>query len=197
MFPRLEWRTVLKALAGFLVGLAAWIFLTPAYDHAVAAGAEKVMRTFERPKVTHLRPAGDNFVTVDRADFDPRSKRPGIPVRDLTFNIALLTALFAASKRPFSDRNIGGFLIALVLLYATHIFGTIAEVMAIYVAKLGMWSTVHYNDLDRNVWGVLNHFYRLVLMYAFAFALWWIFRDPATAVAAPSAPAQKKRKKKR
>lgn len=194
--PRLEWRTALKAFAGFLVGLAAWIFLTPAYDYVLAGGAEKVMRAFESPNVTRLRPAEENFVIIDRVDLDPRSKRPGIPLHDLTFNNALLTALFAASKRPFSDRNIGGFLIALVLLYVTHIFGTIAEVMAIYVAKLGMWSTVHYSDLDRNVWGVLNHFYRLVLMYAFAFALWWIFRDPATAVAA-TAPAQRKKKKKR
>lgn len=192
--PRLEWRTALKAFAGFLVGLAMWILLTPAYDRVVSAGAEAVLRAFEKPKVTRLRPATDNFVTVDRADFDPRSKRPAIPMRDLTFNIALLTALFAASKRTFSDRNIGGFLIALVLLTFTHIFGAVAEVMAIYVAKLGMWSTVHYSDLERNVWGVINHFYRLVLMYAFAFALWWVFRDPA----AEAAPAgQKKKKKKR
>lgn len=191
--PRLEWRIALRAIAGFLVGLAMWVFLTPAYDKAVSAGAQAVMRMFENPKVTRLRPAGDNYVTVDRADFDPRSKRPGIPVRDLTFNIALMTALFAVSKRPFSDRNIGGFLIALVLLYVTHVFGTIAEVMAIYVAKLGMWSTVHYSDLERNVWGVINHFYRLVLMYAIAFALWWIFRDPATG----TAPAASKKKKKK
>jgi hypothetical protein len=191
--PRLEWRTALRAIAGFLIGLAMWIFLTPAYDRVIAAGAQAVMRVFESPKVTRLRPAKDNHVTIDRADFDPRSKRPGIPVRDLTFNIVLMTALFAASKRPFSDRNIGGFLIALVLLACTHIVGTIAEVMAIYVAKLGMWSTVHYSDLERNVWGVINHFYRLVLMYAFAFALWWIFRDPA----AEAAPAGAKKKKKK
>lgn len=193
--PRLEWQTALRALAGFLVGLAAWVILTPTYDRFVAAGAEKVMRTFENPKVTRLRMAEDKFVTVDRADFDPRSKRPAIPIRDLTFNIALLTALFAASKRPFSDRNIGGFLIALVLLAVTHIFGAIAEVMAIYVSKLGMWSTVHYSDLDRNVWGVLNHFYRLVLMYAFAFALWWIFRGPDTAPTKEAAPGKKKKKR--
>lgn len=195
--PRLEWRTALKALAGFLVGLAAWIVLTPAYDRFVAAGAEMVMRTFETPKVTRLHLAEDKFVTVDRADFDPRSKRPAIPIHDLTFNIALLTALFAASKRPFSDRNIAGFLIALVLLSATHIFGAIAEVMAIYVGKLGMWSTVHYSDFERNVWGVLNHFYRLVLMYAFAFGLWWIFRGPDTAPAKESAAAPTKKKRKR
>jgi hypothetical protein len=192
--PRLDWRIALKAFAGFLLGLAMWIFLTPVYDRVVAAGAEAVLRAFEKPKVTRLRPAEDNFVTVDRADFDPRSKRPAIPIRDLTFNIALLTALFAVSKRTFSDRNIGGFLIALVLLTCTHIFGAIGEVMAIYVARLGMWSTVHYSDVERNVWGVINHFYRLVLMYAFAFALWWIFRDPATEVA-PA--ARKKMRKKR
>ena len=191
--PRLEWRTALRAIAGFLAGLAIWIFLTPAYDRVIAAGAQAVIRTFENPKVTRLRPAKDNFVTIDRSDFDPRSKRPAIPIRDLTFNIALLTALFAVSKRPFSDRNIGGFLVALVLLAMTHIFGTIAEVMAIYVAKLGMWSTVHYSDLERNVWGVINHFYRLVLMYAIAFALWWIFRDPA----AEATPAKGKKKKKK
>ena len=190
--PRLEWRTALKAFAGFLVGLAMWILLTPAYDRVVSAGAQAVLRTFEKPKVTRLRPAADNFVTVDRADFDPRSKRPAIPMRDLTFNIALLTALFAASKRTFSDRNIGGFLLGLVLLTCTHIFGAVAEVMAIYVAKLGMWSTVHYSDLERNVWGVINHFYRLVLMYAFAFALWWGFRDPAS----EAVPAGQKKKKK-
>ena len=195
--PRLEWKTALKALAGFLVGLAAWIYLTPAYDRVVAAGAEKVMRAFENPKVTRLRPSDDKFVTVDRADFDPRSKRPAIPIHDLTFNIALLTALFAVSKRPFSDKHIAGFLIALVLLTVTHIFGAIAEVMAIYVARLGMWSTVHYSDLERNVWGVLNHFYRLVLMYAIAFALWWIFRGPDTAPVKEAAPAAAKKKKKK
>lgn len=195
--PRLEWRTVLKALAGFLVGLAIWVFLTPAYDPFIAAGAEKVMRAFENPKVTRLKMAEDKFVTVDRADFDPRSKRPAIPIKDLTFNIALLTALFAASKRPFSDRNILGFLISLVILAATHVLGTVAEVMSIYVAKLGMWSTVHYSDFERNIWGVLNHFYRLVLMYAIAFALWWIFRGPDTAPVKEAAPPAVKRKKKK
>jgi hypothetical protein len=191
--PRIDWRLVLKGLAGFIAGILIWAFLTPVYDRVIAASAEKLMRTFERPAVTELRPQDDNFTTVDRADFDKRSKqRPAIPIKDLTFNIALLTALFAASKRTFSDRNMGGFLLAVVLLAVTHVLGTVAEVMAIYVAKLGMWSTVHYTDIERNVWGVLNHFYRLVLMYAIAFALWWVFRDPGTA-----APAAAKKKKRR
>jgi hypothetical protein len=177
-----------------VAGVVLWAFLTPVYDRVIAASAEKLMRAFEKPPVTRLRPQEDNHTTVDREDFDPRSKqRPAMPIRDLTFNIALLTALFAASRRTFSDRNMGGFVLAAVCLALTHVLGTVAEVMSIYVAKLGMWSTVHYSPLERNVWGVLNHFYRLVLMYAIAFALWWIFRDPGTAAPAVTAKNKKRR----
>jgi hypothetical protein len=191
--PRIDWRLAVKALAGFLAGLAVWVFLSPLYNRLIAATAEKTMHLFERPPVTQLKPAADNYVTVDRRDFDPRSKRPGIALHDLTFNVILLTALFAASKRTFSDRNIGGFLAAAAALALTHVLGTVVEVMSIYVAKLGMWSTVHYSNIERNVWGVTNHFYRLVLMYAIAFALWWIFRDASTA--APAAAAKKKKRR--
>jgi hypothetical protein len=173
---RLDWRLVLKALVGFVAGLAVWALLSPLYDGVIATSAQAVIRTFEKPPVTHLRTGDDQYVTVDRSDFDPRSKRPAIPLRDLTFNFVLLAALFACSKRPFSDRNIVGFLIASLILAVTHVGAAITEVMSIYVAKLGLWSTVHYGSVARNFWGVANHFYRLVLMYAIAFALWWIFR---------------------
>jgi hypothetical protein len=191
--PPIEWRVALRAFAGFVAGVVVWVMLSPLYDRMLAKGAEATLRAFEKPKVTRLRPQADQFTTVDRTDFDPRSKRPGISIRDLTFNVVLLIALFAASKRPYSDRNIGGFLIAMAILTITHLLAVITEVMSIYVGKLGMWSTVNYSDLQRNVWGVANHSYRLVLMYAIAFALWWIFRDPATA----PAPAKTKKKKRR
>lgn len=195
--PRLDWRLAVKALAGFAAGLALWVFLSPVYDRTIASVAAATMRAFEKPPVTRLRLAKDNFITVDRADFDPRSQRPAIPLRDLTFNVILLTALFAASKRTFSDRNIGGFIAAVVILALTHVLGAIAEVMSIYVAKLGMWSTVHYSDAQRTFWGVANHFYRLVLMYAIAFALWWVFRDRAEAGPARPAAGKKKRRERK
>ncbi len=55
-----------------------------------------------------------------------------------------------------------------------------------------MWSKVHYSDFERNFWGVANHFYRLVLMYAIAFALWWIFRDKGV----EKEPVAKKKKRR-
>lgn len=194
--PRLEWQAALKALAGFAVGVAFWLMASPLYDRGIAAGAQGVMRAFENPKVTRLRPADDNRVTVDRSDFDPRSKRPAISLRDLTFNVVLLIALFAASKRTFSDRNIGGFFAAVAILALTHIGAAVVEVMSIYVAQLGPWSRANYSDLDRNVWGVARHFYRLVLMYAIVFALWWTLHDRAAA-AEPSKTAGTAKKKRR
>lgn len=177
--PPLAWRTALRALAGFAAGLAVYVLITPLYDRVIAETAEKSMRAFERPPVTRLQRAEDGNVTVDRSDFDPRSRRPGIPLRDLTFNFVLLCALFAANQRPLSDRNIGGFLAASAALALTHVLGTMTEVMSIYALKLGMWSQMHFSAFERNFWGVASHFYRLVLMYAIAFALWWIFRAPA------------------
>ncbi len=189
--PRVVWRVGLRALAGFLAGLALWMALTPLYNRAIAAVAEKIIRAFERPAVTQLRPADKGYVTIDRSDFDPKSKRPGIPLHDLTFNVVLLTALFALSKRPFSDRNVGGFFVAMVILALTHVLGAVAEVMSVYVGKLGPWSRLNYGPFAQNFWGVASHFYRLVLMYAIAFALWWIFRDPGAE--APLARAARRR----
>jgi hypothetical protein len=194
--PRIDWRLALKGFAGFVAGVVLWAFLTPVYDRVIAASAEKLMRAFEKPPVTRLRPQEDNHTTVDREDFDRRSKqRPAMPIRDLTFNIALLTALFAASRRTFSDRNMGGFVLAAICLALTHVLGTVAEVMSIYVAKLGMWSTVNYSDFERNFWGVASHFYRLVLMYAVAFALWWMLRGPDTEAAPALRPRRRRGKK--
>jgi hypothetical protein len=193
---RLDWRIALKAFAGFLVGLALWTMFSPLYNRAIAAGAERLMRSFEKPSVTRLRPDG-NYVTVDRSDFARGSKRPGLPVHDLTFNFLLMTALFAAAKRPFSDRNVSGFAVSCVLMAATHIFALVAAVMNIYVLKLGPWSRVHYSDLERNSWSVVNHSYRLVVMYAIAFALWWIFRDNRDEAAKPARAAAAKKKRGR
>lgn len=196
--PRIELRVALKALAGFLAGLALWVAFSPAYDALLAHSAQVVLRAFEEPPVTRLRPMldDDRFISVDRQDFDPRSKHPGIQLRDLTFNFILLVALFASAPRVFTDRNMIGFGLASVALAITHVFATITEVMALYVMKLGPWSLVHYSNMERNIWSLASTSYRVVLMYAIAFALWWIFR-PSAVAATEAAPAKKVSKKAR
>jgi hypothetical protein len=173
--PRIGWRTAARGLAGLAIAVAIWVTLSPLYDRLLAAGAEALLRAFERPAVTSLQPDGE-YVTVNRSDFDPRSPHPGLPVIDLTFNWVLLAALFAINPRPLSDRNMRGFAIASLLMAVTHVVALVVEIQSIYVTQLGPWSRAHYGDFARNAWGVANHSYRFVLMFAIAFGLWWAFR---------------------
>jgi hypothetical protein len=191
--PRLAWQTALKALAGFLAGLIVYTFLSGAYGAMVAKLTEAAIHIGERPDVTRLVPEGD-YVSIDRRDFDPRSKRPSVPVSDLTFNFLILTALFAADARTFSDRNIAGFAIACVAIIPFHAFALLTEVMTIYTAKLGPWSMNHYGPTSRMFWSVANHAYRLVLMYAIAFGLWWGLRPRGEAVVAKRSRAKTQRR---
>jgi hypothetical protein len=187
--PRVDWPTALRGLLGFAVGLALWVNLSPLYDRLVAAGAEPIVRAFENPMVTRLHPTGDD-VRVDRSDFDPRSPRPGIQTFQLTFNWVLLVALFALDPRPLSLGNLRGFALASLALGLTHVLALVAEVMNIYVLRLGAWSRVHYGPVARNFWSAASHSYRFVLMFAIAFGLWWGWRpgEPIT----PAAPAPKR-----
>lgn len=173
---RIDWRTLARACSGFLLGLGIWIGLSPLYGPLLARGAQFAIRSFERPPVTTLRAGDGDYTIVNRSDFDPRSPRPGIAIRDRTFNIVLLTTLFALARRPLADRNVGRYLLASLLLVPTHLFAVITQVMSIYVLQLGPWSRASYGDVSRYFWGVADHSYRLVLMYAVAFGLWWALR---------------------
>lgn len=189
------WPVVLKAIAGFVLGFAIWWGLRLPYNNLLAAAAEPILRAAERPPVTRLRAETESIV-VDRSDFPVRSARPGVPAHDLTFNFILLTTLFAASPRPFSNRSVVGFLLAVLVLFFTHLFGFVAAVKAIYAVQLGAWSSVHYGPLARNFWAGTSHFYRLVGIYAIAFALWWLFRADVAVPPAKTATSQKRRRKK-
>ncbi len=193
---RVEWKRVLKGFAGFFVGLAVWLALSPPYNRAIAGASEAILRLAESPSVTRLRPE-ETEIIVDRDDFPPRSARPGVPLQDLTFNIILLVTLFASSAETFSNRNIVGFLFGCLILYATHVFGLIAAVQTIYALKLGAWSEAVYGPISRNFWSGFSHFYRLVGLYAFAFAIWWGLRPSESRPAEANAGRKKKRRRKK
>jgi hypothetical protein len=98
---------------------------------------------------------------------------------DITFNIILLTTLFAANRAPVSDRNIGGLLLASLVLVSVHVAAVIANVQSIYALQFGAWSERHYGVVARNFWGAAAHFYTLIGSFGAGFALWWLFRPAA------------------
>ena len=99
---------------------------------------------------------------------------------DLTSNIILLTTLFAVNRRPLSDRNVFGFLLASLTLVVVHIGAVVVNVQSIYALRLGPWSAAHYGAVARNFWGAAAHFYSLIGTFGAAFALWWLFRPPGS-----------------
>ena len=180
--PRNLFRLASKGAAGFLIGLAMWYGLAAPYAKLLASVSEFVVRVAERPPVTSITAIG-SLLAVDRRDFPtpPSEGRAGIETMDITFNVILLTTLFAASSRPFSDRNVFGFLAAATLLAFVHVAAVVSFVKADYALNFGAWSAAHYGVVSRNFWAAAPYFYSIVGVHAAAFALWWIFRAWSTA----------------
>ena len=173
-------RPLARAVAGFLAGAVLWIGLAEPYHRTLATPAQISIRLFESPSVTRLR-AEKREVIVDREDFPPASPRPGIPAEDLDFNVAILTALFATRRRPFSDRSLKKLAAALALLWVTHLVALVFAVESLYASELGPWSAAHYGTAARNFWATGHHFYRIAGMFAVPFVLWWALARDAPA----------------
>jgi hypothetical protein len=147
---------------------------------------EPLLRATERPPATRLIADGTEL-TIDRDDFPRASPRPSLLLMDLTANMILLTTLFAVNRRPLSDRNVRGFLLASVVLIAVHIAAVVMNVESIYALRLGPWSERHYGAVARNFWGAGAHFYSIAGVFGAPFALWWLFRPSADSVKPRSA----------
>lgn len=180
-------RLVAKGAIGFALAFVVWLGLSPLYTRFLAAASEGVLRIAESPAVTSLVPRG-TLMVVERRDFPATATSAQLAVEstDITFNFILLATLFAASARALSDRNVFGFGAALLLLVAVHVAAVVSFVKAYYALSFGAWSAAHYGTVSRAFWGAAPYFYSVVGVYGFAFALWWLFRAPAAAAAAPA-----------
>jgi hypothetical protein len=186
-----------RSALGFLAGALVWAGLAHPYGVLLAEPAERLIRLFEAPSATWLKASGDEIV-VDRPDFPTGSTRPGLPAHDLDFNIAILAALFAAARRPLSDRNVKRFLAAAAILFVTHVLALIFKVEAFYALEMGDWSRAHSGSFARNFWGIGSHFYRIVGIYAVPIALWGILspeRKPLLEFAASAGDSRAPRKR--
>ncbi len=170
-------RLLLRASLGFIIGLAVWGGLSVPYTRLVGYIAETALRVLERPSATRLTPDG-TLLIVDRSDLpsSPASQRLAVESTDVTFNVIVLLALFAASTRPLGDRNMFGLAAAAVSLMFVHVAAVMSFVMGHYVTNFGAWSTSHYGFLSRHFWSAAPYFYSVVGSYGSALALWWLFR---------------------
>jgi hypothetical protein len=182
-----------KGAVGFLFALAVWLWLSIPYTQLLASMSEAVIRLAERPAVTFITPQG-TLMVINRSDLRPPPSTGQLAVEstDITFNFILLMALFAASTRALSDRNVYGFVAAAVALFFVHVAAVVSFVKAYYALSFGSWSALHYGVVARKFWGAAPYFYSVIGVYGFAFALWWLFRP--SSVPASNQPSRPRRR---
>lgn len=178
---------VLRASAGFVLGLAVWGGLSVPYTRLLGILSESALRMVDQQAVTHLTPQG-TMLMVERSDLrTPRAAGTyAVESTDLTFNLIVLLTLFAASPQPFADRNIFGFVAAALGLAVVHVAAVISFVEAYYAASFGEWSAARYGFVARHFWGAAPYCYSIVGVYGSAVALWWLLRPPPQAAAKPA-----------
>ncbi len=191
MRRRRPWLIALKAVAGFLAGMALWLGLAGPYDEMLAGMAEPLVRALERPPATRLHAWNRNIV-IERPEFRPGSPKPALDAGRLTANIILLTALFATNRRPLSIRNLAAFVFAALILIVVHVLAVVVNVQSIYAWDLGAWSAAHYGRVARTFWEGATHFYTVAGAFGSAFLLWWLSGNLSPNASLPDHPAQRR-----
>jgi hypothetical protein len=161
-------RFVLGAAAGFLF----WWYATLFYDGALAFCAQRLL-------ALDSRLCGPELIAAERIiEVHPRlSTAPTatIPADQLTYNLILLGALFAMSRR-------GGlaFAVSLGIVIITHILSLAVSVESTYAMRLGTWSDQHYANAEAYAWLSVEFLWRLVGMFAIVFVCWWLAEQRVT-----------------
>ena len=162
------WSRVLRFVAALILAATAWYNLSPAYGRFLAAAAAPLLKIdarFGEANITAIQRFMRVGGSVPLAD---------VPASELTYNVILLVALFAANGRPLSAGNVRGFLISLVILVVMHIVAVVLSIEATYAAHMGEYSQAHYGTGGYFFWVYAELFYRLVGMFGVVFACWWL-----------------------
>lgn len=161
-------RSALKFAAGATIGFLLWLYATPAYNVALAAGAH----------ILYLdrRFANARIIAVGRRIevLPPAAPSRALPADELTYNVILLAGLFATNRDFFRDRNMRRFAASIAILVVTHWLALIVTIEADYAQRLAEWSEAHYGRIETFLWSEAEYFYRLVGMFGIAFACWWL-----------------------
>jgi hypothetical protein len=165
---RLLRRIPIAAAVALLLWFAAG---SEAYERVLAGVTEKALRAFERPPVTFLSWV-DGKVVIRRSDFSSRSEFPVFDLASVAGNAVLLFALYLSTPGAGTRSGMARGLIAILLLFLTHIVHFALAIETIYATQLGSWSVYNYARWQREIVATGRYFFDIALKYALPFVIW-------------------------
>jgi hypothetical protein len=164
------WRVV-RGVVALVAAAVIWSWVAAPYNALLVHATAPLVRLDPRLGSADVTPRSD-AIAVDA----PHGEFPEvvIPGSQLTYNVILLVALFASNVRPWRDRNIIGFVVALVIVMLLHPFAALVSIESTYATRLGAWSESHYGNVAANFWLLAEMFWRLIGMFGVVFATWWV-----------------------
>src|SRR3954447_13127635 len=155
------WRVV-RLLTGLAVGLTLWMVFSDEWNRGLAFVAAPLLKLDRRVADGDLVAVGHTIVVQPTTDKLPMAT---LPASELTYNVILLVALFASNPKPFSDRNMKAFGIALLIVLVLQPIGVFISVESTYANQQRTWSEEHYGNAESWVWLHAELFYRLIGMF--------------------------------
>jgi hypothetical protein len=163
---------------GMMVGVGLWVGGAEAYNRVVAVTAEPLLKIDRRFREAELVADGR---AIRVAPGDTTKLPPAtLPADELTYNVIILIALFAANPQPWQGRNVRNLAIAAIPVALSHVFTLLITIESTYANRLGGWSEEHYGAAAMNLWLMAELFMRVVGMFGVAFACWWVSRPTAS-----------------
>ena len=171
-------RSALRFVAGAAIATVVWISGTPLYNALLSVVAEPIVQVDSRLRNVDIM-ANDRRVVARGNEAEPSVPGVVIPADQLTYNVILLLGLFATNGRGLRDRGFLRLLIALGVLFATHVLALVISLELTFATRTGAWGATRYTPFAQDFWTAVDYGYRLFGMFGIAFACWWVARADA------------------
>ena len=168
-------RSGLRFAVGAAAGVMLWLYVTPSYSSLLAGVAGPIVRVDSRLRHAELL-APDRRVIARGGAGQPDLPGIVIPGDQLTYNVILFLGLFATNVAPLRDRGFLRLVIALLVLFATHVLALAVAIEATYANGTAGWGNRMYAPLEQDWWRAVEYVYRLAGMFGIAFGVWWMTR---------------------
>lgn len=160
---RLRWAVPLS--------LILWLLLRPVYNTFLAWAAQSLCRLFEAPAVTRVVVEEDK-AAIGREDMRTGSGWLAYSLTQIHFNLIPTLALILALPGWHRHEGWQKLVWAISALVASHVLGLVFHVQYFFATSLGPWSSAHYGDFSRNLFGFLQYFFDIPLAFTLPLLLW-------------------------